>query len=175
MYSPNCHDIARISLRNEVICNCVHCRFNNLINKQHKQWIRFGFWVGKTLLLQVLLACNNVVNHEHQRHMLQHPSCSRRHMTLHDHVTSHDSSWSCDVTWLQDHVTSHDSSLWCDVTWLHDHVMSYDFMLMWWHVTHTVTHIVYSCEMHATTLCWSRHPFKWLTSGGTRSWLAWAW
>ena len=89
-----------------------------------------------------------------------------RHMTRHDHVMSHDSSWSRDVAWLS-------MLMWCHMT-LHTHVTSYDLMLMWCHVTHTVTHIVYSCEMHATTLCWSRHPFKWLTSGGTRSWLAWA-
>ena len=36
VYSPNCHDIARISLRNEVVCNSVHCRFNNLINNQQQ-------------------------------------------------------------------------------------------------------------------------------------------
>ena len=34
VYSPDCHDIARISLRNEVVCNSAHCRFNNLINDQ---------------------------------------------------------------------------------------------------------------------------------------------
>ena len=45
VYSPNCHDIARISLRNEVVCNSVHCRFNNLINDQRQaaQTIHSGF------------------------------------------------------------------------------------------------------------------------------------
>ena len=146
VYSPNCHDIARISLRNEVICNCVHCRFNNLINKQHKQWIRFGFWVGKTLLLQVLLACNNVVNHEHQRHMLQHRSCSRDVTWLFMIMWRHMTSWSRDVTWLFMIMWCHMTSRSCDITWL--------FIMMWRHMTSWSCNVIW---LHAHVMTRDSH------------------
>ena len=70
VYSPDCHDITKISLRNEVVCNSVHCRFNNLINDQRQaaQTIILDFLVRENLLLQVLLAYHNVVNHASKAH-----------------------------------------------------------------------------------------------------------
>ena len=160
VYSPDCHDITRSSLRNEVVCNSTHHRFNDLINEQWQAAKKnfLNFFARENITFTCLPQCGQ--------------SCIRGtcYNTLHAHVMSHDSSCSCDVSWLfmlmqchmtlHAHVMSHDSSCSCNVTWL--------FMLMWCHTTlhaHVMSHdshshIVYPCEMYATTLCWSWYLLK---------------